>query len=192
MSATTFEAGRFGSGQQVQRVEDPALLAGKGQFTDDVSPAGELQVVFVRSPHAHARIVAIHSAAASSMPGVVAVFTGAQLAQAGVKPLPVVVPFKRAGEHRHHAGHRRRGRAVNGHDACMRVRRAHEHHVQLAGRRHVVGELPLAGEQRRVFDTLHLLAAAEAAGIDGRNSAHFVPSARSSLAASCTDATMLT
>jgi aerobic carbon-monoxide dehydrogenase large subunit len=95
MSATTFEAGRFGSGQQVQRVEDPALLAGKGQFTDDVSPAGELQVVFVRSPHAHARIVAIHSAAASSMPGVVAVFTGAQLAQAGVKPLPVVVPFKR-------------------------------------------------------------------------------------------------
>ncbi|HEY6510470.1 MAG TPA: xanthine dehydrogenase family protein molybdopterin-binding subunit, partial [Burkholderiaceae bacterium] len=97
MSAvSTVDAGRFGSGQQVQRVEDPALLAGKGQFTDDVAPAGQLHVVFVRSPHAHARIVAIHSAAASKMPGVAAVFTGAQLVQAGVKPLPVAVPFKRA------------------------------------------------------------------------------------------------
>ncbi|HEY6353786.1 MAG TPA: xanthine dehydrogenase family protein molybdopterin-binding subunit, partial [Burkholderiaceae bacterium] len=98
MSATTasVDAGRFGSGQQVQRVEDPALLAGKGQFTDDVAPAGQLHVVFVRSPHAHARIVVIDSAAALAMPGVAAVFTGAQLVQAGVKPLPVVVPFKRA------------------------------------------------------------------------------------------------
>jgi carbon-monoxide dehydrogenase large subunit len=90
------EVGRFGSGQQVQRVEDPALLAGKGQFTDDVAPAGQLHVVFVRSPHAHARIVSIDSAAAARLPGVNAIFTGAQLVQAGVKPLPVVVPFKRA------------------------------------------------------------------------------------------------
>ncbi|HET7528067.1 MAG TPA: xanthine dehydrogenase family protein, partial [Burkholderiaceae bacterium] len=89
------EVGRFGSGQQVQRVEDPALVAGKGQFTDDVAPAGQLHVVFVRSPHAHARIASIDAAAASKMPGVAAVFTGAQLVQAGVKPLPVVVPFKR-------------------------------------------------------------------------------------------------
>ena len=90
------ETARFGSGQQVQRVEDPALLAGKGQFTDDVAPAGQLHVVFVRSPHAHARIVTIDVASAKASPGVVAVFTGAELAQAGVKPMPVVVPFKRA------------------------------------------------------------------------------------------------
>jgi aerobic carbon-monoxide dehydrogenase large subunit len=96
MSAVSVDAGRFGSGQQVQRVEDPALLAGKGQFTDDVAPVGQLHVMFVRSPHAHARIVSIDSSAASSMPGVAAVFTGAQLVRAGVKPLPVVVPFKRA------------------------------------------------------------------------------------------------
>ncbi len=95
-AAVSVDAGRFGSGQQVQRVEDPALLAGKGQFTDDVAPAGQLHVVFVRSPHAHARIVAIDSAAALAMPGVAVVFTGAQLVEAGVKPLPVVVPFKRA------------------------------------------------------------------------------------------------
>ena len=90
------ETARFGSGQQVQRVEDPALLAGQGQFTDDVAPAGQLHVVFVRSPHAHARIVSIDVASAKASPGVVAVFTGAELAQAGVKPMPVVVPFKRA------------------------------------------------------------------------------------------------
>ncbi len=95
MSAVV-ETSRFGSGQQVKRVEDPALLAGQGQFTDDVAPAGQLHVVFVRSPHAHARIVSIDSAAAKAAPGVVAVFTGAELVQAGVKPLPVVVPFKRA------------------------------------------------------------------------------------------------
>src|SRR5262245_44116706 len=92
----SLDTGRFGSGQQVQRVEDPDLLAGKGWFTDDVAPEGQLHVVFVRSPHAHARIVSIDSAAAARMRGVVAVYTGAQLVKAGVKPLPVVVPFKRA------------------------------------------------------------------------------------------------
>jgi carbon-monoxide dehydrogenase large subunit len=95
MSAVV-ETTRFGSGKEVKRVEDPALLAGKGQFTDDVAPAGQLHVMFVRSPHAHARIVSIDTAAAKAVPGVVAVFTGADLEQAGVKPLPVVVPFKRA------------------------------------------------------------------------------------------------
>ena len=93
MSAV-LETTRFGSGKEVQRVEDPALLAGKGQFTDDVAPAGQLHVVFVRSPHAHARIVSIDTAPAKAVPGVVAVFTGADLAPS-VKPLPVVVPFKR-------------------------------------------------------------------------------------------------
>ncbi len=95
MSAA-LETTRFGSGKEVKRVEDPALLAGKGQFTDDVAPAGQLHVVFVRSPHAHARIVSIDTSAAKAAPGVVAAFTGAELEQAGVKPLPVVVPFKRA------------------------------------------------------------------------------------------------
>ncbi len=94
MSAAV-EPGRFGSGQAVRRVEDPALVAGAGRFTDDVAPEGQLHLVFVRSPYAHARIVAIDTAAAAALPGVVAVYTGAQLAAAGVKPLPVEVPFKR-------------------------------------------------------------------------------------------------
>jgi carbon-monoxide dehydrogenase large subunit len=93
--SSVLETTRFGSGKEVQRVEDPALLAGKGQFTDDVAPAGQLHVVFARSPHAHARIVSIDVASAKAVPGVVAVFTGAELAKAGVKPMPVMVPFKR-------------------------------------------------------------------------------------------------
>ena len=50
-------AGRFGSGHTVRRVEDPALVAGKGRFTDDLSLPGQAQIVFLRSPYAHARIV---------------------------------------------------------------------------------------------------------------------------------------
>jgi carbon-monoxide dehydrogenase large subunit len=90
-----FEAGRFGSGQFVRRVEDPALVTGQGQFTDDFSPAGTVHLVFLRSPYAHARIVAIDCAAARRMTGVLAIFTGAELAQAGVKPIPNPAGFKR-------------------------------------------------------------------------------------------------
>ena len=89
------EAGRFGSGQVVRRVEDPALVAGRGRYTDDLAPAGETHLVFVRSTHAHARIVSIDCSAARAMPGVLAVYTGAQLADAGVKPIPFALPFKR-------------------------------------------------------------------------------------------------
>ena len=81
------DVGRFGSGQAVRRVEDPALVAGLGRYTDDVAEPGQLHVVFVRSTHAHARMAALDVDAARSMPGVVAVYTGEDLAAAGVKPL---------------------------------------------------------------------------------------------------------
>jgi carbon-monoxide dehydrogenase large subunit len=95
MSAV-FEAGRFGSGQAVLRVEDAALLAGRGQFTDDVSAPGQTYLAFLRSPYAHARIASIDVSAARSVPGVLAVFTGAELVQAGVKPIPTATGFQRA------------------------------------------------------------------------------------------------
>jgi carbon-monoxide dehydrogenase large subunit len=95
MSAV-FEAGRFGSGQAVLRVEDAALLAGRGQFTDDVSAPGQTYLAFLRSPYAHARIASIDVSAARSLPGVLAVFTGAELAQAGVKPIPSAAGYQRA------------------------------------------------------------------------------------------------
>ncbi|GGF48191.1 carbon monoxide dehydrogenase [Aliidongia dinghuensis] len=87
--------GRFGSGREVRRIEDAALLAGRGRFTDDVATAGQTALAFLRSPHAHARIVSIDASEALAMPGVVAVLTGADLVAAGVKPLPLAPMFKR-------------------------------------------------------------------------------------------------
>ncbi|SED43813.1 carbon-monoxide dehydrogenase large subunit [Rhizobiales bacterium GAS191] len=87
--------GRFGSGRDVRRIEDAGLLAGAGRFSDDVSLPSQTYLRFLRSPHAHARIVAIDTAAALAMPGVIAVLTGADLVKAGVKPLPIAPIFKR-------------------------------------------------------------------------------------------------
>jgi carbon-monoxide dehydrogenase large subunit len=87
--------GRFGSGRDVRRIEDAGLLAGAGRFTDDVSLPSQTHLVFLRSPVAHARIVSIDTSAALALPGVVAVLTGAHLAAAGVKPLPVAPIFQR-------------------------------------------------------------------------------------------------
>ncbi len=68
-------------GQHVPRTEDYRLLTGQGRFVDDVEVPGALHACFVRSPHAHARILAIDVQTACNMPGVVAVFTGQDLAQ---------------------------------------------------------------------------------------------------------------
>jgi carbon-monoxide dehydrogenase large subunit len=69
-----------GIGQAVRRKEDIRFITGKGQYTDDVVRPGETRAVFVRSPHARARIKNIDATEAEKMPGVVAVLTGAQLA----------------------------------------------------------------------------------------------------------------
>ncbi|MCC7281130.1 MAG: xanthine dehydrogenase family protein [Acetobacteraceae bacterium] len=76
---------KFGIGQSVPRTEDPRLLRGQGQFLDDVVRPGQLHAWFVRSQHAHARVVAIATGAARAVPGVVAVLTGADLDAAGVR-----------------------------------------------------------------------------------------------------------
>nr|WP_301334596.1 xanthine dehydrogenase family protein molybdopterin-binding subunit [Variovorax dokdonensis] len=77
-------------------MEDDALLSGRGRYTDDVGAQGQLFLSFVRSPYPHARIVSIDVAAASAMPGVAKVLTGAELVAAGVKPIPGVAGFVRA------------------------------------------------------------------------------------------------
>ena len=87
---------RFGSGQAVRRLEDDALLAGVGQFTDDVTLPEQTYLFFVRSPYSHARIVAVDTAAALAMPGVLQVVTGADLVAAGVKSIPGSIGFSRA------------------------------------------------------------------------------------------------
>jgi aerobic carbon-monoxide dehydrogenase large subunit len=87
---------RFGSGRAVARIEDAALLRGLGRFTDNVPAAGEGVIAFLRSPYAHARIVGIDVDAARAIPGVLAVYTGAELALAGLQPIPTTPDFRRA------------------------------------------------------------------------------------------------
>lgn len=70
------------TGQSVERVEDAALLTGRGRFVDDLGTRpGTLQAAILRSPHAHADILGIDITAAAAMPGVVAVITGRDLAK---------------------------------------------------------------------------------------------------------------
>ncbi len=73
-------------GHSIPRVEDLRLLTGKSEFTDDLAIPGALYAVFVRSPHAHALIRAIDTAAALRL-GATTVFTGEDLVAAGVEPI---------------------------------------------------------------------------------------------------------
>jgi len=79
---------QFGIGQPVRRVEDRRFITGRGNYLDDISVSRQAQAFMLRSPHAHARIRAIDSSAALSAPGVVAVFTGDDLARDGIGTIP--------------------------------------------------------------------------------------------------------
>ncbi|MBV1799865.1 xanthine dehydrogenase family protein molybdopterin-binding subunit [Siccirubricoccus sp. G192] len=85
---------KFGVGQPVPRNEDPALLRGRGRYTDDISLPGQLFCAMVRSPYAHGTITGIDTAAAKEVPGVVAVYTGADLQAAGFGVLHCTLPLK--------------------------------------------------------------------------------------------------
>jgi carbon-monoxide dehydrogenase large subunit len=78
---------RFAVGQPVPRHEDPVLLRGEGRYTDDLSLDGQAFMVVLRSQYAHGGLRGINTAAARAIPGVLAVYTGADLAAAGMKPL---------------------------------------------------------------------------------------------------------
>ncbi len=82
------QAAREGIGRPVPRKEDDRLLRGGGCYSDDVTVAGQACACMVRSPHAHARILAIDAAEALAMPGVIAVLTGRDALQDGLKPIP--------------------------------------------------------------------------------------------------------
>jgi len=82
------QAGYRFIGKPMPRKEDARLVTGKGRFTDDFSLPGEAHAAMVRSPHPHARIVAIDAVAAKAMPGVLGVFTGADCAADRIGPLP--------------------------------------------------------------------------------------------------------
>ena len=79
---------KLGIGQSVARVEDHRLLRGRGRFTDDINLPDQLYGCVVRSPHPHARIAGIDTADALAVPGVAAVFTGADVEVDGLGHLP--------------------------------------------------------------------------------------------------------
>src|SRR5215472_12394196 len=87
---------KFGVGQPVTRLEDSRLLRGQGRYQDDTNLPGQLHAVFLRSPHAHARIRAIDSAAAAAASGVHAVYTGADYAADGLAMPKAAMPRKKA------------------------------------------------------------------------------------------------
>jgi CO/xanthine dehydrogenase Mo-binding subunit len=74
-------------GKSVNRVEDPRFLRGEGRYIDDIKLPGMTHAAIVRSPHAHARILAIRSEAAERLPGVIRVVTGRDVAERAA-PLP--------------------------------------------------------------------------------------------------------
>src|SRR6202162_4721090 len=84
---------QFGIGQPVPRFEDRRFLRGEGRFQNDVNLPGQAHGVVVRSPHAHARIRALDLGPAQAAPGVLAVYTGDDLAAAGFGTMGV--PFQR-------------------------------------------------------------------------------------------------
>ena len=91
---TAVEARPGTIGDPMLRKEDPALLTGENKFIDDIHAPGELWMGMVRSTMGHAKIASIDTSDAESMPGVAAVYTGAQLAEMGLwgAPLPCAWP----------------------------------------------------------------------------------------------------
>ena len=83
---------KFGIGQPVPRQEDPTLLRGQGRYSDDISLPNQAHAVMVRSQVAHGVIKGIDIEAAKKMPGVLGVWTGADLNAAGYGPLKTLIP----------------------------------------------------------------------------------------------------
>ena len=84
--------GEFGMSQPVARVEDARFLTGAGHFVDDETLPGQLHAVVLRSPHAHADLNAIDTAAAMAAPGVCTVLTGRHYAADGLGLVPHIGP----------------------------------------------------------------------------------------------------
>lgn len=88
-------------GQPITRREDQRFLTGRGRYADNTAPADALAVLFVRSPHAHARLAGIDRKAALAVPGVVAIYTADDLVADGVGHLPAISEIKDEAGNRH-------------------------------------------------------------------------------------------
>ena len=93
-SDRAFDGAKFAVGQPVLRKEDPILVQGQGQYTDDVSLDGQVYVAMVRSHVAHGLVRSIDLDEARAMDGVLGVWTGADIKAAGYGAMPNKIPFK--------------------------------------------------------------------------------------------------
>jgi aerobic carbon-monoxide dehydrogenase large subunit len=81
-------------GKSVKRVEDKRFITGKGKYTDDIVLPMQTYASFVRSPYAHAKILSVDTETAKAMPGVLAIYTGADVADINGVPCGWLVNFK--------------------------------------------------------------------------------------------------
>lgn len=88
-------SGPDGSGRGIGRLDGDLLVSGLARYTADGATPYQAALHFVRSPHAHARILGIDVAAAAASPGVLGVWTGEDLVRAGVRPMPMVSGLQR-------------------------------------------------------------------------------------------------
>src|SRR2546422_1535411 len=91
-SEASLAQAEFDIGEPVRRPEDPTLLRGEGRYTDDLNEPGQAYAHMVRSPHAHGVLRRVNAEAARKIPGVLAVYTGAELAAYG--PHKCMLDFK--------------------------------------------------------------------------------------------------
>jgi carbon-monoxide dehydrogenase large subunit len=84
---------KFAVGQAVPRTEDPRLLRGEGRYTDDINLPGQAYGWVVRSRVPHGILKKVDTTAAKGMPGVLAIYTGADLKAAGYGPFKCITPF---------------------------------------------------------------------------------------------------
>ena len=94
LTANQLATMKFGVGQSVPRSEDPKLLRGEGRYTDDVNLPGQAHGFVVRSHYAHGRIRDLDLSDALEMPGVLGIFTAADLDAAGYGSLKCLIPLK--------------------------------------------------------------------------------------------------
>ena len=88
-------------GHSITRREDHRFLTGRGRYADNTAPAEALAVLFVRSPHAHARVMGIDTEAALTSPSVQAIYTAQDLVADKVGHLPAISEIKDAAGNRH-------------------------------------------------------------------------------------------
>jgi carbon-monoxide dehydrogenase large subunit len=81
-------------GKSVKRVEDKRFITGRGNYADDIVLPHQTYASFVRCPYAHAKIISVDTTAAKAMPGVVAIYTGADVADVNGVPCGWQVNFK--------------------------------------------------------------------------------------------------